>query len=56
MPPVSLLKLVELLRDRKLEWPDSDDAENLKTLLGELKESTVIIEELISKITDQTTK
>ena len=50
MPPVSIRKLVELLRDRNLEWPEKDEAENLKVLLNELKDSASIIENTIAKI------
>ena len=50
MPPVSIRKLVELLRDRNLEWPEKNEAENLKVLLNELKDSASIIEDTIAKI------
>ena len=50
MPPVSIRKLVELLRDRNLEWPEKDSAENLKFLLNELKDSATIVEDTIAKI------
>jgi len=50
MPPVSIRKLVELLRDRNLEWPEKDEVDNLKVLLNELKDSAGIIEDTIKKI------
>ena len=50
MPPVSIRKLVELLRDLNLEWPEKDSAENLKFLLNELKDSATIVEDTIAKI------
>lgn len=54
MSPVSIRKLIEHLRDRKLEWPDKDDAKNLKTLLAELRASTNIIEETIQLLKAKT--
>ena len=54
IPPVSIRKLVELLRDRNLEWPEKDSVENLKVLLNELKESAGIIEETIKTIEAKT--
>ena len=54
MPPVSIRKLVELLRDRNLEWPEKDETENLKVLLNELKESAGIIEDTIKRIEAKT--
>jgi len=56
MPPVSIRKLVELLRDRNLEWPEKDETENLKVLLNELKESAGIIEDTIKTIEAKTKK
>lgn len=50
MPPISVRELCELLRSRNLEWPEQIEAEKLKTLLQELKESQAIIEETIRQI------
>ena len=54
MPPVSIRKLVELLRDRNLEWPEKDEANALKVLLNELQDSAVIIKDTIKTIEAKT--
>ena len=56
MPPITIRKLAELVRSRNLELPEKGEAEKLKILLKELRDSADIIEDTISKITEHTTK
>lgn len=50
LPPISIRKLAELVRSRNLEWPEKGEAEKLKTLLQELRDSADIIEDTIAQI------
>lgn len=50
LPPITIRKLVELVRSRNLEWPEKGEAEKLKTLLQELLDSADIIEDTIAQI------
>lgn len=54
MPPVSIRKLAELCSARNLDWSDQAEADKLKVLLGELKESASIIEDTIKRIEAKT--
>lgn len=54
MPPVSIRKLTELLRDRNLDWPEREQAENLKALLKELQDCATIIDDTITHIESKT--
>lgn len=54
MPPVSIRKLTELLRDRNLDWPEREQAENLKVLLKELQDCATIIDDTITHIESKT--
>lgn len=56
MPPISIKKLAELVRSRNVDWPELGEAEKLKTLLAELKDSADIIEDTIAQITATATK
>ena len=50
MPPISIRKLAELVRSRNVDWPELGEAEKLKILLTELKDSADIIEDTIAQI------
>ena len=54
MPPVSIRKLAELCRDRNLEWSEQAEADKLKVLLNELKDSATIIADTIKQIEAKT--
>ena len=56
LPPVSIRKLSELVRSRNLEWPELGEAEKLKTLLKELRDSADIIEDTIAQIKAKATQ
>jgi len=54
MAPVSIRKLAQLCRARNLEWSGQAEADKLKTLVTELRDSADIIEETIKQIEAKT--
>ena len=50
LPPISIPKLAQLVRSRNLDWPELGEAEKLKILLKELRDSADIIEDTIAQI------
>ncbi len=50
LPPISIRKLAQLVRSRNLDWPELGEAEKLKILLKELRDSADIIEDTIAQI------